>query len=125
MNKSITRVDRRTMELMMNYTWPGNVRELENIIERAMIISQGDTLAIDESWLYGRPSFSPDPIPMIAGKSLAEIERQIILDALSRCQGKIYGLGGAAAELKLKPTTLYGKMRKHKIKSTRQHVPEE
>ena len=123
MNKSITRVDRRTMELMMNYTWPGNVRELENIIERAMIISQGDTLAIDESWLYGRPSFSP--VPMIAGKSLAEIERQIILDALSRCQGKIYGPGGAAAELKLKPTTLYGKMRKHKIKSTRQHVPEE
>ena len=88
-----------------------------------MIISQGDTLAIDESWLYGRPSFSP--VPMIAGKSLAEIERQIILDALSRCQGKIYGPGGAAAELKLKPTTLYGKMRKHKIKSTRQHVPEE
>ncbi len=125
MNKSITRVDRRTMELMMNYTWPGNVRELENIIERAMIISQGDTLAIDESWLYGRPSFRPDPVPMIAGKSLAEIERQIILDALSRCQGKIYGPGGAAAELKLKPTTLYGKMRKHKIKSTRQHVPEE
>ena len=124
MNKSITRVDRRTMEMMMNYNWPGNVRELENIIERAMIISQGDTLMVDESWLFGRPSLSTEPPTMIAGRSLAEIERQIILDALSRCHGKIYGPNGAAAELKLKPTTLYGKMRKHRIKSTRQHAPE-
>ena len=124
MNKSITRVDRRTMEMMMNYNWPGNVRELENVIERAMIISQGDTLVVDESWLFGRPSLSAEPPTMIAGRSLAEIERQIILDALSRCHGKIYGPNGAAAELKLKPTTLYGKMRKHRIKSTRQHAPE-
>ena len=124
MNKSITRVDRRTMELMMSYHWPGNVRELENIIERAMIISQGDTLVIDESWLYGRPSLISEPPAMIAGRSLAEIERQTILDTLSRCHGKIYGPDGAAAELKLKPTTLYGKMRKHRIKSTRQHASE-
>ena len=46
---------------------------------------------------------------------LAEVERRAILDALERCRGKIYGPDGAAAALGLKPTTLYGKMRKHHI----------
>jgi len=126
MNKEITRVDRRTMELLMNYTWPGNVRELENIVERAMIISQSDTLGIDESWLYGslesRPrETSPQESVAVPGKSFAEIERQVLLDTLQRCKGKVYGEDGAAVALGLKPTTLYGKMRKHKIKVSRQH----
>ena len=54
MNREITRVNRRAMELLMQYSWPGNVRELENIIERAMIVSSGDTLEIDEKWLAGK-----------------------------------------------------------------------
>ena len=51
MDKQISRVHRRTMELLMDYGWPGNVRELENIIERSMIISHGDTLVVDPHWL--------------------------------------------------------------------------
>jgi formate hydrogenlyase transcriptional activator len=117
MNKDINRVNRRTMELLMSYGWPGNVRELENIIERAMIVSRGDTLAIDPKWLSGGEEGSTMP-----GRygSFADIERQAILDALRRCGGKVYGLDGAAALLKLKPTTLYGKMRKHNIKRQRE-----
>jgi len=121
MNKSITRVDRGTMDVLMQYDWPGNVRELENIIERSMIISRGDTLSIDSSWLSGGSSVAPiatDGKP----STFAEIERQAILQTLARCGGKVYGDGGAAASLGLKPTTLYGKMRKLNIKSTRQHV---
>jgi formate hydrogenlyase transcriptional activator len=112
MNKEVTRVNRRTMELLMNYQWPGNVRELENIIERAMIISRGDTLEIDAQWLSesGDGTAAPRELP-----SFAEVERQTILDALQRCRGRVYGAAGAAALLKLKPTTLYGKMRKHRI----------
>ena len=112
MNKDITRVNRRTMELLMNYDWPGNVRELENIIERAMIVSHGDTLEIDAKWLSEGGDSGPAPSRILP---FADVERQAILDALQRCGGKVYGPGGAAAMLKLKPTTLYGKMRKHRI----------
>jgi formate hydrogenlyase transcriptional activator len=114
------------MEELIQYDWPGNVRELENIVERAMIICQGDTLKIDASWLTEKESLTnqtrvesrqTNPV----NQSLAEMERQAILSALSYCHGKVYGNDGAAAALRVKPTTLYGKMRKHKIKGSRQH----
>ena len=109
MNKQITQVHRRTMELLMNYHWPGNVRELENILERAMIVTLGDTLEIDPTWL-STTSATSDGQP-----TMAELERLAILEALQRSGGKIYGPGGAAQALGLKPSTLYGKMRKHHI----------
>lgn len=121
MNKTITRVDRRAMDALMQYDWPGNVRELENIIERSMIVSQGETLAIDASWLSGDPEPSSKQPLVGMHRSLAEIECQAILDALSRSGGKVYGPDGASAALNVKPTTLYSKMRKHKIKGSRQH----
>ncbi len=74
-----------------------------------MIVASDDMLRIDPHWL--QPARTADtPTPSRTG--LAEIERQAILDALDRCDGRIYGPGGAAAALGLKPTTLYGKMRK-------------
>lgn len=125
MNKSISRVDRQTMEVLMQYDWPGNVREFENIVERSMIISRGDTLSIEPSWLSGNRTSggSSKQLPMLDGvhPTLAETERSAILDALKRSNGKIYGASGAAELLGLKPTTLYGKMRKQRIKTMRQH----
>lgn len=120
MNKSVTRVDRQAMDALMQYDWPGNVRELENIIERSMIVSQGDTLAIEASWLSDGPANTTQPTS-VSKKSLAKIECQVILDALSRSGGKVYGPDGAAAELQVKPTTLYSKMQKHGIKGKREH----
>jgi len=126
MNKSITRIERQTMDALMRYDWPGNVRELENIVERSLIVSQSDTLRIDASWLAGEGS-PANPVEVESQRtnpskqSLAEIERQAILSALGRCHGKVYGKDGAAAELNVKPTTLYGKMQKYKIKGSRQH----
>jgi formate hydrogenlyase transcriptional activator len=71
----------------------------------------GDTLEVDPSWL--KPA-STDPT--IDGSArLADLERQAILAALERCHNRVYGPDGAAAALGLKPTTLYGKMRKHRI----------
>jgi formate hydrogenlyase transcriptional activator len=100
-----------TIQLLLDYPWPGNVRELENIIERAMIVTSGDTLQVDPSWLANKPA---DPQPN-NNQHLADVERRTIVEALERCRGKVYGNGGAAQLLGLKPTTLYGKMRKHQI----------
>jgi formate hydrogenlyase transcriptional activator len=101
-----------TLQLLTECHWPGNVRELENLIERALIVSAGDTLEVDPRWL--QPARAEAAAPA-ARPGLAEVERRAILEALERCHGKIYGPGGAAAVLGLKPTTLYGKMRKHHI----------
>jgi formate hydrogenlyase transcriptional activator len=113
LNKSLVRIDPDALRQLKEYHWPGNVRELENIMERAAIVAEGGTLHIDPHWL--QPTRQEQVEPMNPRSSLAEIERRAILDALKRCQGRIYGSHGAAAVLGLKPTTLYGKMRKHRI----------
>jgi len=112
LGKAVANVSPSALQLLMNYHWPGNVRELENIVERAMIVTVGDTLQVDAKWLEPARAEQTlgEPRPR-----LAELERQSIVDALQRCHGKIYGARGAAAALGLKPTTLYGKMRKHNI----------
>jgi formate hydrogenlyase transcriptional activator len=112
MNKPGAAIADESLSLLMNYSWPGNVRELENIIERAMIGATGDSLRIDPQWLT---SGSEPSLAQPNTRTLVEIERNAIEDALRRCHGKVYGSDGAAAKLKIKPTTLYGKMRKHKI----------
>jgi formate hydrogenlyase transcriptional activator len=112
MSKPVTQIADQSLDRLMAYHWPGNVRELENIVERAMIVTNGDTLEVDPDWLKSAPAGKPDGE---LRPGLAELERRAIVDALERCHGKIYGPAGAAAALRLKPTTLYGKMRKYHI----------
>ena len=112
MGKPVTHIRPAALQQLMEYQWPGNVRELENIIERAMIVTVGETLEVDPLWLKATPVRDAD---LTAPRGLVEVERQTIVDALARCRGKVYGPEGAAAALGLKPTTLYGKMRKHHI----------
>jgi formate hydrogenlyase transcriptional activator len=112
LNRPVAQVSPAALRLLTEYPWPGNVRELENLMERAMIVATGETLEVEPNWLR------PEPAGLAADgdqPGLAELERRAILAALERCHGKIYGPGGAAAALGLKPTTLYGKMRKHHI----------
>jgi formate hydrogenlyase transcriptional activator len=109
MNKPVHTVSRRTMERLTAYPWPGNVRELQNIVQRAMIVSTGTVLEVDPAWLES--SFA------VAGESHApetfdDAQRRTIVAALARCGGKVYGPNGAARVLGLKPSTLYGKMRR-------------
>jgi formate hydrogenlyase transcriptional activator len=112
MNKKVERVAPESLELLTRYDWPGNVRELENVIERAMIVADSNLLAIDPAWL----SSSPLPLGEAPGgrvrATLRDQEKRAIMDALDACAGKIYGQDGAAARLGLKPTTLYGKMKR-------------
>jgi formate hydrogenlyase transcriptional activator len=77
-----------------------------------MIVASGDTLEIDPHWLPGPPT---NCMSGNARASLSEVEKAAMVDALERCHGKIYGPAGAAEALNLKPTTLYGKMRKLNI----------
>jgi formate hydrogenlyase transcriptional activator len=107
LRKNVRRVAPSTLNRLLAYHWPGNVRELENLIERAMIMVAGDTLAIDPDWLTPTASDGDENISIWSVR-----ERQAILEALKRSGGKVYGSAGAAALLGLKPTTLYGKMRK-------------
>jgi formate hydrogenlyase transcriptional activator len=111
MHRQIVDIDEPTMELARCYSWPGNVRELENLVERAMIVANGDLLHLDPAWLQGESGQNSS-----RETTLANLERHSILETLQRCHGKIYGPDGAAAALGLKPTTLYGKMRKHRIR---------
>jgi formate hydrogenlyase transcriptional activator len=90
------------------HDWPGNVRELANVIERAVVLSTDERLAFDPGWLVGSS-------PAEAARTWAAQEKERLLAALRAAGGRVYGPGGAAHRLGLKPTTLYGKMRKHGI----------
>jgi formate hydrogenlyase transcriptional activator len=105
-----------SLKKLTEYHWPGNVRELANLVERACVVAAADRVGIDPAWLALPPAGvtePPRPTPW------AEQERRMILDALRRAGGRVYGAGGAAALLGLKPTTLYGKMRKLGIERPR------
>jgi transcriptional regulator of acetoin/glycerol metabolism len=92
------------MARLKQYPWPGNVRELRNVIERAMIVSEGCSLRIE------LPESGPSVSPSSA--TLEDVERQHILDVLERTRWKISGKGGAAEILGLVPTTLQSRLKK-------------
>ena len=98
-----------TIRSLTAHDWPGNVRELKNLIERAVIVSEGEQLAFDPGWLVGATAAE-------TARTWAAQERQRILDALRAAGGRVYGPGGAAHRLGLNPTTLYSKMRKHAVR---------
>ncbi|HEY6723372.1 MAG TPA: sigma-54 dependent transcriptional regulator [Polyangiaceae bacterium] len=100
------------------YEWPGNVRELENLVERAMILSEGPTLTIG---LDETPSGSPEPRP--PADELDEVTRAHILRVLDECQWVIAGPTGAAARLGLKRTTLNARLKKLGIERSARRRP--
>jgi len=106
--RSVSSVRPTILRTLATHDWPGNVRELENLIERAVIVSDNQELEFDPGWLVGTSVAE-------TAKTWAAQERQRILDALRAANGRVYGPGGAAHRLGLNPTTLYGKMRKHGI----------
>ncbi|KIX11147.1 Fis family transcriptional regulator [Dethiosulfatarculus sandiegensis] len=110
MSRNIRGITKNDMQRLMNYPWPGNVRELKHVIERAVILSEGEMLLLPD--LRGRAEVQAKNGEFLF---LAEMERKHILAALARCGGKVAGKGGAAEILGLKPTTLYSKLNKLNI----------
>ena len=108
------------IERLQNYSWPGNIRELQNVIERALITSNGADLNLD---LPDEPKTSlhvtqpPSPSPTImTDAQIREFERNNMQAALKATDGKLFGKGGAAELLGLKPTTLASRFKRLEIK---------
>jgi formate hydrogenlyase transcriptional activator len=101
--KSIRHIGKRTMDLFQVYDWPGNVRELQNVIERAVVLCDGDTFVIDESWLKRGAGHS--------GATPANGEKQHIEAALAETKGRVSGASGAAAKLGIPRQTLDSKIK--------------
>jgi len=107
LGKPIPSVLPATLQVLGDYLWPGNVRELENVVERALILSQGPHMDLG-GW-FPRPS----PAPRERGtQTLEEIEREHILAVLEGTGWRVSGDGGAARLLGIKPTTLEARMKK-------------
>jgi formate hydrogenlyase transcriptional activator len=108
LGRHIDRVPKRVMDAFVSYSWPGNVRELENVVERALILSTGAALHLEEPLAAARPA--------VAGDSLDQAARAHILYVLERCAWQINGPGHAAELLGLHPSTLRFRMRRLGIK---------
>ncbi len=107
MGKRIEEIAEESMSALRNYHWPGNIRELRNVIERAMILSQGPKLYVKLS----NAALRPVAVKATAG-SLDEAELTIIRQAVEQCNWRIRGTNGAAALLNMKPTTLESRIKK-------------
>jgi transcriptional regulator with GAF, ATPase, and Fis domain len=112
MGKKIETVSKDTLNALQEYHWPGNVRELESVIERAVIISQGKSLQVLDRF---DTINTPGEREIQDVKSLARLEKDLILQMLRKASWRIEGKKGAALLLGLNPSTLRFRMRKYDI----------
>jgi transcriptional regulator with GAF, ATPase, and Fis domain len=120
MCKHFKKIDKRTVELFRSYPWPGNIRELQNVVERSVIVSSDGVFCVDAAWLSRdsrRVSLPQQPEPADADED-ASRERQIIEDALAGSRGRVSGPNGAAARLRVPPSTLEHRIKKLRIRKS-------
>jgi len=103
--KTVDRISKADLQRLTDYPWPGNVRELRNVIERAVISSEGSTIKLD--WF-----FTTATTPEATVDTLEQIERDHILRIMNECQWRINGENGAAEKLDMHPNTLRSKMKR-------------
>jgi len=117
LKRSAPRLTQANMLRLQRYDWPGNIRELQNIIERAVILSSDGKLHIDlpetdsSTVLPAAGRTSPGSERMTPEAARKKRDRDIIVAALDQANGKIFGAGGAAEILGVKPTTLASRMK--------------
>jgi formate hydrogenlyase transcriptional activator len=112
--KRIQRIEKRTAQLFEAYEWPGNIRELQNVIERAVILCDSDTLFVEDAWL--RPGSERH---LSLRPSLSNQERKLIGTALAQSDGRVSGPNGAAAKLGVPRTTLESRIKSLRINKNR------
>jgi len=127
LGKKITGISETTTQKLLSYSWPGNIRELQNVVERALILSSGPILDLENhlTTVAAAPVVSDQPLevpPVLADadqspmKTLHEVERAHILAVLEQTRGVIEGANGAAKTLGMHPNTLRHRMEKLGIK---------
>ncbi|UTW61287.1 sigma 54-interacting transcriptional regulator [bacterium SCSIO 12741] len=111
LRKKISQISPRLIHDLMQYSWPGNIRELQNVIERAVIVSENEKLVLAD------PLFAQNGSPSRPSrfKSLKEMEREHIQQVLEHCNYKIEGIEGAAEILRINPSTLRSRIKKLEI----------
>jgi formate hydrogenlyase transcriptional activator len=109
MGKGIHRISPAVQDQLVHYDWPGNVRELANVMERAVILCQAETIQSGHLAISGTRSAaaSPESLP-----TLEEAERRLILRALKRTGWVLAGKNGAAEMLGINRSTLWSRMKK-------------
>jgi len=101
------------MRRFERYEWPGNVRELENIIERAVILTQGPSLQLEQSFGRGDVGRAAPSSTLNSGSTrLEDVERAHMVNVLKGCRWRIKGQENAAERLGLHPSTLQHRMKK-------------
>lgn len=119
--KKIRGIERSTLDRLKSYAWPGNIRELQNVIERSIVLCEGETFTVDESWLSVNCG-DADRAPRMLLRIPPSEEKKTIEAALAEAQGRVSGPAGAAARLGIPATTLDSKIRafginKHRFKT--------
>jgi formate hydrogenlyase transcriptional activator len=115
--KKIQAFNQRSLDRLREYSWPGNIRELENFVERAVLLSEDETLSFDSPFNQNGSTNSPiAATPQPALRTLDEMERDYILEVLRQANGMVGGKGGAAEILGLPPSTLRSRMKKLGVK---------
>ena len=118
-NKQGLKISIAEIEKLKAYHWPGNIRELENVVERQVILTKGDTLRFDgltrDSKTHTASHSAGAGLNILTYSEAKQQDRRNILMALEKTQGKVFGRDGAAALLEIKPTTLSSRIKKYKI----------
>ncbi len=112
--RKIRSIERKTLEWLQAYDWPGNIRELQNVVQRAVILCDGETFSIDKDWIEPEKLGTPKP-PVPLSTALVAQEREMIEAALEESRGRISGPAGAAGKLGMPRTTLESKIRSLRI----------
>ena len=121
--KKFRTIDKKTARLFESYQWPGNVRELQNVIERAVILSEDDAFSVEEAWLkQDTPQFSDSPNAL--NRVLLRQEKEMIESALVASGGRVSGPSGAAAKLRIPTRTLDSKIKRLGINKFRFKRPQ-
>ena len=112
--KKIDEISEQSLDLLRDYPWPGNIRELQNVIERAVIVADTNTLSVDERWLVRQRVVEPDAKTPLDDE-LTDHERARVEAALAASKGRVSGPTGAAARLGIPRSTLESKIRSLRV----------
>jgi formate hydrogenlyase transcriptional activator len=122
--KKFRAIDDKILRLFHGYNWPGNIRELQNVIERGVILSDGDIFSVDETWLKRLPSQQAESVLAFAlNGALHRQEKKMIEAALAQSKGRVSGPTGAAVRLGLPTKTLDSKVKRFGINKYRFKLP--